>query len=58
MFIMIDNPIEMLIGMHTLRNWRAVIDTEDEDIGIKKKGSKKDIEMYLRALFDGHFFVP
>ena len=55
---MIAKPIELLTGMNTLKEWRAVLDAEDTDIGLKKEGCKKDVETYLKAGYDGHFIVP
>ena len=55
---MISKPIEMLVGMNTLKNWRGVLDTEDHEIGLKKSGEKKQIDKYIKAAFDGHFVVP
>ena len=55
---MIAKPIEILKGMNCLREWRVVLDPEDEDIELKRKGTKKEVDKYLRTAFDGHFVVP
>merc|ERR1712030_202792 len=55
---MITKPIELLTGMNTLKEWRAVLDTEDTWVGLKKEGTKKEVETYLKAGYDGHFIVP
>ena len=52
---MIAKPIELLPGMNTFKEWRAVLDTEDTEICLKKKGFRKEIETYLRIGYDGHF---
>ena len=53
---MIQKPIEMLVGMNTLRAWRVVLDPESQEIGLKGEGRK--IKEYLKAAFVGHFVVP
>ena len=55
---MIARPVELLIGMNTMRKWRCVLDPEYEVIGLKKKDSKTEIENYIAGCYDGHFVIP
>ena len=41
-----------------VKKGRVVLDPDLEEIGIKKSNSKREIEKYLKAGFDGHFIVP